>query len=68
MSHNNGVTQSAIHGWLKDEQKLHDSVDIVDSTDGIKRKARTANDPELDKAVNKSNDIHIGMVQLEVKI
>ena len=33
-------------------KKLHDFVDTIDSTDGMKRKkARTANDPELDKAV-----------------
>jgi len=44
--------ESTIRGWLKDEQKLRDFVDTVDSTDGMKRKkARTANDPELDKAV-----------------
>ena len=45
VSHDISVPQSAICGWLKDEQKL------CDSSDGMKRKnARTANDPELDKA------------------
>ena len=35
VSRDNGVPQSTIHGWLKDEQKLHDFVDTVDSTDGM---------------------------------
>ena len=35
VSHDNGVPQSTIRGWLKDEQKLHDFVDTVDSTDGM---------------------------------
>ena len=52
VSHDNGVPQSTIPGWLKEEQKLCYFVDTVDSTDGMKRKnARTANDPELDKVV-----------------
>ena len=33
VSSNNGVPQSNIHVWLKDEQKLCDFVDTVDSTD-----------------------------------
>ena len=38
----NGVLESTIHGWLRDEEKLHAFVDRVDSTDWVKRKkART---------------------------
>ena len=52
VSHNNAVAQSTIRGWLKDEQKQCNFVDTVDSSEGMKRKkARTANSPELDKAV-----------------
>jgi hypothetical protein len=52
VSRDNGVPESTIRGWIKDEPKLRDFVDVVDSTDGMKRKkARTANDPDLDKAV-----------------
>ena len=41
MSHDNSVTQSTIRGWLKAEQKLHDFVDTVNSTDGMTRKIYT---------------------------
>ena len=48
-SHDNGVPASAVCEWLKDEERLHDSVDAVDSTDRMKRKnARTAKDPQLE--------------------
>ena len=51
VQNDNGVPQSTIHDWIKDEQKLRDFVDTIDYTDGMKRKrARTASDPELDKA------------------
>ena len=53
VSRYNGVPQSTNLGWLKDVQKLYDFVDTIDCTDGMKRKkARTANDPELDKALS----------------
>ena len=52
VSRDKGIPESTIRGWIKDEQKLRDFVDTVDSSDGMQRKkARTANDPELDKAV-----------------
>ena len=42
MSHDNDVPDSTICRWLKNEDKLHDFVDTVDSTDWMKRKmART---------------------------
>ena len=41
----NGVPESTIHGWLKDEEKLHDFVDTVDFCDEMKRKK--ANEPYL---------------------
>ena len=47
MSRDNSVPQPTVCGQLKD-----DFVDTIDPTDGMKRKkTRTANDPELDKAV-----------------
>ncbi len=52
VSRENGVPESTLRGWIRDEKKMRDFVDTVDSSDGMKRKkARTANDPELDKAV-----------------
>ena len=43
ISHGKRVPESSIHGQLKDKEKLHDFVDMVNSTDGMKRKkARTA--------------------------
>ena len=46
------IAESTFRGWLKDEQKLRDYLHDVDSDEGIKRKrARTANDNELDDAV-----------------
>ncbi len=52
VSPDNDVPQSTTRWWLKDEQKLRDSVDTVEATDGMRRKkARSPNDPELDKAV-----------------
>lgn len=40
----NGLPELTIHGWLRDERKLHDFEDTVNSTDQMKRKqmARTA--------------------------
>ena len=38
LSHDNGVPESTIHGWLGDEEKLCDFVHMVDSTDWIKVK------------------------------
>ena len=47
-----GVSESTIHGRLTDGEKLHDFIDMVNSTDQMKRKkTRTAKDPQLDKAV-----------------
>ena len=37
MSCDNGVAESTIHGWLKDEQ-LCEFIDIVSSADGMKIK------------------------------
>ena len=49
-SHENGVPEQTIHGWLKDAENLHNFVVMVDSTDGMKiKKARTAKDSKLDK-------------------
>ena len=46
------LAESTRRGWLKDEQKFRDYLHEVDSDDGFKRKrARTANDTELDDAV-----------------
>ena len=33
VSRDNAMPQSNIRGWLKDEQKVRDSVDTVDSAD-----------------------------------
>ena len=38
MFHENGVPESTIHGWLRDEEKYCDFVDAADSTDWMKRK------------------------------
>ena len=45
VSRDNGVPQSNIRSWLKDEQKLRDFVATGDSTDGMKR-------PELPMILN----------------
>ena len=50
MSCNNGVLQSTVHGWLRQEEKLGDFVDMVNSTYQLKRKkVRTSKDPQLQK-------------------
>ena len=47
-----GIPESTLRGWLKEEPKLRQFLEEVDSDDGIKRKrTRTAKDPVLDKAV-----------------
>ena len=52
VSRDNGVPESTLRGWLKDEEKLKDFVHTLDESDGMKRKkAKTAKDPELDKAM-----------------
>ena len=52
VSRDNGVPGSTIRGWLRKEWKLRDFVDTVNSTDRMKgKKARTAKDPQHDKAV-----------------
>ena len=38
VSRDNGIPESTIRGWIKDEQKLRDFVDSVDSSDGMQRK------------------------------
>ena len=38
MSCDNAVSKSAIHGWVRDKEKLCDFVDTVDSTEWMKRK------------------------------
>ena len=49
MSCDNGVPESTIHVWLKDEEKLHDFLYMVNSADHMKiNKVRTAKDPQLD--------------------
>ena len=46
------VPESAIRGWLKDEDNIRDYVHDVDSSEGLQRKrARKAQDPKLDKAL-----------------
>lgn len=45
-----GVPESTIHEWLINEWRLHDFVDTVNSTDGMKQeKARTVNEFDLYK-------------------
>ena len=52
LSRDNGVPESTIHGWLRDEEKSCDFEDVVDSTVWMERKtARNAKDPQLDKVV-----------------
>ena len=52
MSHNNGVPESTICGWLRDKEKLHDFIDVVNSTDCMKRKTnQNCQNPLLDKVV-----------------
>ena len=52
-SQDNGVPKQTVRGWLRDEEKLRDFVDLVDSTDRMKRKKakNCVRDPELDKVV-----------------
>ena len=42
MYSNNGVLASTVRGWLKDKDMLHESVDTVSSTDGVKRNCQRA--------------------------
>ena len=57
MSHDNGVPESTICGWLKDEEKLCDSVDTVNSTDWMKRnkgqRCHNAKDPKLKSGLSR---------------
>ena len=47
-----GLAESTLRGWLKEEVKLREFIYTVDDDDGMQRKrARTASDPGLDKAV-----------------
>ena len=47
----NGIPESTLRGWLKDEDKLRGFVRDLDDDAGLKRKrARTAADPGVDKA------------------
>lgn len=47
-----GIPEGTLRGWLKDESKLRDFVDSVDSVDGLcRKKARTAKDSHLDQAL-----------------
>jgi transposase-like protein len=38
VSRENGVPESTLRGWIRDEKKMRDFVDTVDSSDGMKRK------------------------------
>ena len=52
VSRDNGVPESTLRGWLKDEDKLREFSTSLDGSEGLKRKrVKTAKDPELDKAV-----------------
>ena len=52
VSRDNGVPESTLRGWLKDEEKLREFSTSLDGSEGLKRKrVKTAKDPELDKAV-----------------
>ena len=52
VSRNNNIPESILHGWIRDEHKMCDFSDIVNSNDGTKRKkARTAGDRDLDRTV-----------------
>lgn len=47
-----GVGASTVRGWLKEEPKLRKFVENIDQDEGLSRKrARLANDDELDKAL-----------------
>ena len=40
-----GVLKSSVHGWLRDEEKMHNFIDMVDSAHPMKRKkAKTGKD------------------------
>ena len=53
VSCNNGVPLWTIHGWLRDNEMLNDSVDTIDYTMGWKENNRPncTNDPQLDMVV-----------------
>ena len=53
MSCDDGVLGSTVHGWLRDKEKLRVFVDMLNSTDWIKRKkARIVKDTQLYKVVS----------------
>ena len=52
-SHNNGLPESFIHQWFRDEEKLHDFVDKVKShwLEEKKKDKNFTRDKQFDKAV-----------------
>jgi transposase-like protein len=46
------VPESTLRGWVRDEEKLKNFIDTVDTDNGLARKrARTAQNTELDKCL-----------------
>ena len=52
VSREQGIPESTLRGWLKDEGKIRDFTDELDQPEGMARKrARTAQDPVVDRAL-----------------
>ena len=52
VSRETGIPESTIRGWLKEEPKLRQFLEEVDSDEGLLRKrTKTAKNPVLDKTV-----------------
>lgn len=46
-----GIADSTLRGWLKDEEKLREACSAMDDCGQKRKRARTAQDPQLEKAV-----------------
>ena len=46
-----GLAESTLRGWLKDEEKLREACSVMDDCGQKRKRARTAQDPQLEKVV-----------------
>ena len=51
VSKETGVAEGTLRGWLKDEGKLREACTVMDDCGQKRKRFRTAQDPQLEKAV-----------------
>ena len=51
VSKEKGVAEGTLRGWLKDEGKLREACTVMDDCGQKRKRSRTAQDPQLEKAV-----------------